>query len=96
LLFLPISSLDALVCLPRRSLGEGGSLLTDSLRQIQHGDFDLVDVAHSVARAVLLQELFVAQLFFDRLVGKVRTVIVGGAAGAGSEYAELPVQPNTH
>ena len=81
----------------RRSLGEGGSLLTDSLRQIQHGDFDLVEVAQSVARAVqLLQELFVAQLFFARLVGKVRTVIVGGATGVGSEYAELRVQPNTH
>jgi hypothetical protein len=37
------------------------SLLTDSLRQIQHGNVDLVDVAQSVSRTVqFLQEFFVA------------------------------------
>src|ERR1043166_9692596 len=49
-----------------------------SLRQIQRGDVDLVDVAQSVASIVqLLQEFFVAQASFQRLVGK--------AAAAGEE-----------
>ena len=49
-----------------------------SLRQIQRGDVDLIDVAESVARSVqLLQKFFVAQAFLQRLVGK--------AAVAGEE-----------
>ena len=49
-----------------------------SVRQIQRGDIDLVNVAKSVAGTVqLLQELFVAQAFFERLIGK--------AAVAGEE-----------
>ena len=60
----------------------GGKIITrhfiESLRQIQRGDADLVDVTQSVAWTVqLLQEFFVAQAFFQRFVSK--------AAVAGKE-----------
>ena len=68
-------------CSPRRSLGEGGSL-----RQIQRGDVDFVYVAQSVARTVqLLQKLFVAQPFLQRLIGE--------AAVAGEEKP-FPIRRN--
>ena len=52
-----LGHLSLVTRLPRRSLGEGGSLLLE----IQRGDIDLVDVAQSVARTVqLLQEFLVA------------------------------------
>src|SRR5262249_38213657 len=66
--------------LARAQADPPSSLVThhSSLLQIQRGDVDLVDVAQSVARTVqLLQELFVAQPFFQWLVCK--------AAVAGEE-----------
>src|ERR1043166_4946824 len=73
-----------------RKSGTEGSLdpdsHTDLLRQTQRRDIDLVNVAQSVARTVqLFQELFIAQPFFERLVGK--------AAVAGKEK-RFPVRRN--
>jgi hypothetical protein len=70
------------------------------LRQVQRGDVDLVDVAQSVARTVqLLQELFVAKPFFQRLVseatvaGEENRFPSGETFGEKSHATELILSP---